>query len=231
MPRLVCLSDTHLRHDFPIPDGRDTDILVHTGDFTFRGSVDEMMRAISWLGEVKAAHGYKDAVAICGNHDWLGETDPGLTKQMFTEKGITYLDQQAAVIQGLRFYGAPHTPRFFDWAFNVDRGAKIAEVWSRIPLDTQVLMTHGPPYGRLDACPPSDYREFTEHVGCRNLGMRIAELPDLKLHVFGHVHRPGIEIGAYGVTYINASICDEHYKAVHPPRVYDLEPSPPQVKA
>ncbi len=54
------------------------------------------------------------------------------------------------MIEGLKFYGSPWQPTFHNWAFNLDRGEEIKKVWDKIPNDTDVLITHGPPFGILD---------------------------------------------------------------------------------
>jgi Icc-related predicted phosphoesterase len=64
------------------------------------------------------------------------------------------------------------------------RGAEIAEKWALIPADVQVLITHGPPHGILDVVA----RPRRKHAGCEAMRDRIAELPDLRLHAFGHIH-------------------------------------------
>jgi hypothetical protein len=40
------------------------------------------------------------------------------------------------------------SPRFCNWAFNLDRGAQILEKWNWIPENVDILMTHGPPVGK-----------------------------------------------------------------------------------
>ncbi|XP_039287782.1 UPF0046 protein C25E10.12 [Nilaparvata lugens] len=51
--RIVCMSDTHSKtskfHFNEIPDG---DIFIHAGDFTYYGSVDEVIQFNEWLGEI-----------------------------------------------------------------------------------------------------------------------------------------------------------------------------------
>lgn len=59
-------------------------------------------------------------------------------------------------------------------------------LYSQIPPDTDILITHGPPFGILDQASGSG-----DHQGCRALLDRILQLKP-KLHVFGHVH------GAHG---------------------------------
>ena len=229
MARLVLLADTH-NHRISVPPG---DVLIVAGDLTMGGTIGEMSVAATWLHRVCLEGSFKAALIICGNHDWLGYHDQTTTRLLFEEKGLTYLHDQATTIDGINFYGSPYTPRFMDWAFNVDRGPDLARIWSRIPDDTHVLITHGPPMGILDSCermdvsgwecPGRDLTKFIEHVGCADLKARIAKLKSLRLHVFGHVHRPGTDFGADGTRYINATIVNESYNPVYSPAVLDLD--------
>ena len=45
------------------------------------------------------------------------------------------------VIEGLRLYGSPWQPWFFDWAFNYPRGVSLKPVWDLIPETTDLLIT------------------------------------------------------------------------------------------
>ncbi|MEI6873153.1 MAG: UvrD-helicase domain-containing protein, partial [Verrucomicrobiota bacterium] len=63
---------------------------------------------------------------------------------------IARLLNSGVTIEGLKIWGSPYSPRFFDWAFNCDRGEDIAQHWRLIPDDTDILITHGPPAGILD---------------------------------------------------------------------------------
>lgn len=90
----------------------------------------------------------------------------------------------------------------------------LASVWSRIPDDTDVLITHTPPAGILDGVE-------ADKVGCRDLADRIEQL-NLKLHIFGHVHvGHGVERRGE-TTFVNASVCNQDYEPVQPPIVVDL---------
>lgn len=231
--RLILISDTHCQHDFKIPEG---DILIHAGDLTFNGTVPEITKEVQWLRGVKVGLGFQHVVVVPGNHDWLAEKDPALMELLFRENGLTYLQHKAAEIDGLKFFGSGYTPRFFDWALNVDRGEPLRALWSQIPKGTNVLITHGPPYDRFDTVnrPDGDAdstfygitpreRIIPAKVGCWDLAHRIQDLvPELRLHVFGHIHQSGIATGADGVIYANSSICNEQYRAAHAPHIVDL---------
>jgi Icc-related predicted phosphoesterase len=132
------------------------------------------------------------------------------------QKGITYLNDSGCEIDGVKFWGSPITPWFHNWAFNRMRGAEIKEHWNLIPDNTNVLITHGPPYGFGD-------RPFGKHdrVGCEDL-MSVVNRVKPKLHVFGHIHGSAGEQFFNGTHFVNASVVNEIYSVVNSPVVVDL---------
>jgi len=60
--RFICISDTHSRVDFDIPDG---DVLIHAGDLSSWGDLDQLETTVNWLKTLK--HPIK--ILIAGNHD------------------------------------------------------------------------------------------------------------------------------------------------------------------
>ena len=206
--RIVAVSDTHGMWDqITVPEG---DVLVHAGDITGRGGVSELAAFNEWLGRQPHTH----KVVIAGNHDWAFERSPTLARSVLTHG--TYLQDEAVVLDGVRFYGSPWQPRFFDWAFNLDRGEPLRQVWSRIPKDTEVLVTHGPAFESLDVTNEG------MRVGCEELQTAIRGLNSLKAHIFGHIHHSYGIVGKRGIVYANASVCDEGYRPLNPPHVFDL---------
>jgi len=205
--RLVCVSDTHGYHDaMRVPDG---DVLIHAGDLTKRGTLEEVRAAGEWL--TKLPHKHK--LVVAGNHDFLFERDPAAARALLTH--ATYLEDEAVEIDGVRFYGSPYTPEFFNWAFMLPRGEALRAKWSRIPNDIDVLVTHGPPHKILDRTAHGD------HAGCEALAERVAELKP-QLHVFGHIHE-GYGIRDDGPTrYVNASICTFDYRPKNTPMIFEL---------
>ena len=212
MTRIICISDTHNRHDdIIVPDG---DILIHAGDATNGGTVEEVAAFGKWFASLPHRH----KIFIAGNHDWLFERAPELAQNLLSSK-ITYLQDSFVEVENFKIYGSPWQPRFFDWAFNLNRGAEIAAKWRLIPRDTDILITHGPPFGVLDAAPRGEFPD--ENVGCEEL-IKFVQTIKPRLHVFGHIHH------SYGTTEINQTIfanaanCDESYEPVNAPLVFDL---------
>jgi Icc-related predicted phosphoesterase len=211
MPKIVCLSDTHNCHEqIIVPDG---DILIHAGDATIRGTIDEIVFFNEWFANLPHPH----KIFVAGNHDWLFETNNRYARTLL-DSSIHYLQDSPVEIEGIKFYGSPYQPRFFDWAFNLMRGAELAEKWKLIPEDTDVLITHGPPFGILDEVPRA---YWIENTGCEELRKRV-EIVRPKLHIFGHIHCTYGATEKFGVKFINASNCDESYEPTNLPIVIDF---------
>jgi Icc-related predicted phosphoesterase len=214
--RCVAISDTHNRAEsVAIPDG---DVLLHAGDLTMKGGWDELLRAARWLGSLRER--YAAVIAIPGNHDFGAEREPDETRALFESRGITWLVDEPASVGGVTFYGSPWQPWFYDWAFNFardDDGAEARGVWARIPRETQVLVTHGPPHGILDRTEPHG-----EHAGCPHLLDAIHERPAIRAHLFGHIHEGYGEAREGETLFVNASTCDLRYAAVNPPLTFDV---------
>lgn len=213
--KIVCLSDTHnCNGQIAVPDG---DILIHAGDATITGTSAEIILFNEWFANLP--HKYK--IFVAGNHDWLFETDNNFARKLLDDS-IIYLQDSFTKIENLKIYGSPWQPRFFDWAFNLNRGAELAEKWNLIPDEVDILITHGPPHGILDEVPR---KYFIENTGCEELRKRIEEiagLKKLKLHVFGHIHGGYGRAENFGVKFINASNCDESYAPTQPPIVIEI---------
>ena len=203
--RVVCISDSHLYHEdrgspqLEIPPG---DLLIHAGDGTFEGSIREVKSWLSWLESLPHAN----KVFIAGNHDWLFQKNPTLARSM-VPKNLVYLEDDMREVAGLKIYGAPWTPFFLNWAFNLERGHRLREKWNKIPREIDILVTHGPPQGVLDLT------YHGEHVGCADLADVVQRIKP-KLHVFGHIHQSGPNVVVKGVpatTFVNAAVLDEAY--------------------
>jgi Icc-related predicted phosphoesterase len=210
--RIVCISDTHGQHaKLRVPDG---DVLIHAGDFVaFGDRPKEIIDFNQWLG--KQSHPHK--VVIAGNHDSMFERHPGAARKLLGN--AVYLENSATELAGLKIWGSPVQPEFNNWAFNVARGAAIRRYWKMIPANTDVLVTHGPPFGVLDKAHPS-----SAHLGCEELAKAVEQIKP-QLHVFGHIH------GGHGLSngkdtqFVNASVVNEAYRLVHEPQVVEIEVS------
>ena len=217
--RIVCLSDTHNLHDrIRVPDG---DLLLHAGDATMHGTAEEIAAFDAWLASLPHPH----KVVVAGNHDFLFERDPERARGLL--RHAVYLQDSGVEVLGLRIWGSPWQPWFFDWAFNLRRGAPLKAKWDQIPQETDVLLTHGPPHGILDRVGGPLPRLMAAvtgqgaHVGCEELREAAFRLRP-RLHVFGHIHECYGRETRDGTLFVNAANCDRAYRASNPPLVVEL---------
>lgn len=203
---IVLISDTHeLHREIEVPPG---DILIHAGDFTMNSrSAERLIDFNEWLGDLPHAH----RVVIPGNHDSILETSSG--RRLITN--ATLLINESVELMGLRLWGSPATP-LLGVGFGVVSDKDRARLYSSIPADTDIFVTHGPPYGILDQVPGSE-----RHEGCFQLKASVLRVKPM-LHVFGHVH------GAYGThcngdtLFVNAALPDSGFEMKNRPHVFRL---------
>lgn len=210
-----CIADLH--GFFPKLDGGD--LLIVAGDLTATDTAVEYMKFHEWIRKQK----YKKIILIAGNHDNL------IQKGFFTGKSITpewlgfdYLLDSGIEFEGLKIWGSPWTKTFPGMnphckAFTFDTEDELADKFEKIPRDTDILITHSPPYSVLDKIVDG------YSVGSLYLFNWFKYIERPKLHVFGHIHE------AYGqaeifpgyndtmVKSVNASHVDELYNPVNKP--------------
>lgn len=182
------------------------DVLIHSGDIGGRTTLLELNEFLIWFESQPATK----KIWVGGNHDlildrkWV-ESRPDTITQMIArqqyldgldlirEYDVVYLKEKDHVYEGVKFWGSPYSPSFHKehWAFNADRGEEIRKVWSKIPSDVNVLITHTPVYGFLDTVTEEFMKpgETDYHKGCEDLLAVIKKrLFNLKLHCCGHIH-------------------------------------------
>jgi Icc-related predicted phosphoesterase len=207
--KLIFVSDTHNKlNQFAIPMG---DILIHCGDWTGRGRDSEFNNFLKHLFKLP----HKVKLIVAGNHDFCAESRALLVKEQIEAiPGCHYLDKSGIEIDGIKFWGSPDTPEFFAWAFN-RTPEQLQAIWELIPTDTDVLITHGPPYGILDYV-VNLWSPHGKHVGDPALLAKVMEIKP-KIHAFGHIHCGYGQHVENGVKFLNCSNLGEDYKYANPP--------------
>jgi Icc-related predicted phosphoesterase len=203
---IVLISDTHALHRVvDVPPG---DLLIHAGDLTMNSlSAEKLIDFNDWLGELP--HAYR--VVIPGNHDFVVEE---LSKRQLITNA-TLLINDGIEILGLNIWGSPATPLFGE-AFGVPSDLDRAKLYSRIPADTDILVTHGPPFGILDQSPDSDY-----HAGCHQLLATVRRVKPM-IHVFGHVHAAYGTFSTPETLFLNAALPGQGFEMSNRPHVFRL---------
>jgi 3',5'-cyclic AMP phosphodiesterase CpdA len=230
-----CISDLH--GYLPKLDGGD--LLIVAGDLTARDLPEEVDAFYLWL----EAQDYKKKIFIAGNHDnSLEDIEPYKSQidariEYLCDSGAEFvyyppldLDKPVGFRQKLKIWGSPWTRSFKGecpdcLAFTKSTEAELAEKWALIPGDTDILVTHSPPYGIMDEV-KDHWAGKIENVGNKSLAAAIWRVKP-KLCIFGHIHegygKLKQDYGDHGakhstsITHVNASYVDEHYHPVNQP--------------
>jgi len=208
--RIVAVSDLH----GVLPAIPSCDLLLLAGDLCPVENHQLSFQA-DWLrGEFRAwleSLPARKIIGIAGNHDLVFQDAPDFVPP---DLPWTYLQDSETTWEGLKVYGSPWQPWFFDWAFNAGP-EQLEKIWQRIPNDSDILLLHGPPRGY------GDKNNIGESSGCPHLLARIQEVQP-KLAVFGHIHEGRGEWDLGRTKLANVTILDEAYRHVHSPWLYDL---------
>ena len=241
--RISHISDTHNKHNAlngKLPGGN---LLIHSGDFTSIGRKHEVEKFIEWFGKQDYTH----KVFIAGNHDLVFDKEslyhdkaahfehkvfenlpadgkPDWLKELLGNLpiGVYYLENSSVIIEGKKIWGSPISPSFgYGWAFNKDRGYDINEVWTGIPIDTDIVITHTPIYGYNDKT-QNNY----QNVGCADLYQHLRDRVKPHLHFCGHIHEAyghktmGL-LEWYDLQTFNGCSCNLRYEAENQPISFD----------
>ena len=231
--RIVCISDTHAKQipDDQMPEG---DILVHAGDITNNGKMLQLVAMSDWLARLSRDK-YEHVVCVAGNHDFLLDAFriEGREKELkegFFNGRVHYLRDESLWLnfpgRTVKFYGTPWTI-CGDWAFSEMNQMHRRATFNKIPGDTDVLISHGPPYSILDRCDNGSHG-FGSVGDLELLGATERVRP--LLHVFGHIH-DGAGITKIGnTTFVNAAVTrvkptqEDPYPLGNPPIIVEIWP-------
>lgn len=203
--RVACISDTHCNAQ-NIPGGiPECDILIHAGDITAQGRPERFLEFNEWGNHIPLPPERK--ICTPGNHDLLFEED--YETAVVLVDGWTVLVDEEVTVKGLKIYGTPWSVEFgHGWAFN-QNSAEAKQRWAKIPLDTDILVVHGPPQGTGDLCPNG-------YQGCPDLEDRL-RIVKPRLVVCGHIHEGyGVHSTSWGGLLVNASTMTGNYRPINP---------------
>lgn len=205
--KIICVADLHEN----LPEIPECDLLLIAGDITYafhgdmlsqRQFLDKKFR--KWLERVPAKH----VVGIAGNHDQVFQKNLHPKNLPWTYLQDSYLLTEG----GIRIYGTPWQPWFYDWAFNAYE-PQLDMKWEHIPENIDIILVHGPPYGYGDktgdpAQPGVGSKALLKHV----------ERVKPKLVVCGHIHSG---YGMYRLNeytdVVNCALVDNSYQPVNKP--------------
>jgi Icc-related predicted phosphoesterase len=205
-----CISDLH--GEYPELEGGD--LLIVAGDLTSNDTDKAWVNFENWIYN----QSYKEKIIIAGNHDnFLSSIEEHRMYRYWDKVGVTYLCDSGTEFEGLKIWGSPWSLSFpginpHCTAFTGNE-EELEEKYKLILDDIDILITHCPPNGILDAT-----KRSKKHVGSISLRNHVMDRIKPKLHVFGHIHEWGGEIIDLITTkFVNASIMNEDYEPVNKP--------------
>jgi len=242
MITIAAYSDTHTKHRNIPKLQTPVTIAIHTGDaFGFYHDIPQMRHAVDrftcWFTSIPAQH----HIYVPGNHDMAVCKYPHESIPILRAHGIHVLcdvedwpddvwnnivplswhsnhDMSHMVeLEGLKFWGSPATPEFRGWEF-MHEHARLRQIWDGIPLDTEIVLTHGPAHGSLDTTLSGN------NAGCRALKDRLSVVHPV-LHIHGHIHESrGFVMSPSELWTVNASNMNM-LGQMCPPTIIEIEKS------
>lgn len=205
-----CISDLH--GHYPKLEGGD--LLIIAGDLTAKHTEPEFFDCFDWIHE----QDYRKKIVIAGNHDTLMQKEQYKGPIGTVKDAFAYLCDSGTEFEGLKIWGSPWSL----WFKGIHPKCKaftgsekhLAKKFALIPEDTDILITHSPPFTIRDT------NVSGSQVGSVSLiSQHISRLRP-QLWVFGHIHESYGEEGPYrwnGTKYVNASHVNHMYEPVNKP--------------
>ena len=198
--KITVISDTHGQHkQLGVMSG---DVLIHCGDMfnLFEPSGYDVDMMDHWFGKQK----FDLILCVGGNHDNNLQDRYEVEGNPFNN--AVFLCDESYEYKGIKFYGAPWVPELYQQAF-FKENEELEEAWSKIPNDTDVLITHTPRKGVLDKSSRG------ASYGCPYLSKALERVKP-RFHCFGHVHNSAGSLTKNGTTYINAAMAGRKHELV-----------------
>ena len=198
--KILHISDTHGQHN-RLRNLPEADVLVHSGDFSFDGSQQEVIDFLNWF----VALPYKHKIFVTGNLDMCLEdgTVDGLPQNCHD------LRYESVIIEGVKFHGIPMfmgrcVSGYNDWAIK------------QIPGDTDILVSHTPPLGILD---------FDDNIlyGSKELLTKVEKIKP-RYHLFGHIHANNGIATQGSTTFVNSAVVNTIYSDLQPWHLLEIQP-------
>lgn len=223
--KITAISDLHGE----TPDLPGGDLLIVAGDCTAMDKIVQWGHFFTWF----KAQNYEKKILIAGNHDNFlfnaypksldqakdcAELDEFLMSDI-SKTDFEYLCDSGTEYGGLHIWGSPWTSLFHGVnpnckAFMIN-GRKLKKKWDLIPSETDILITHSPPFGIFD----ESHRNG--RTGCPHLKKKILSLKPI-LCVYGHIHEHGGQtIKDETTVYANCAYMDRDYEPTN--KIVNLE--------
>ena len=199
--KIAAIGDLHVTEDSVAPYRRlfaemseEADVIVLAGDLTNFGKISEAEILAEDIGTCS-----KPVLGVLGNHDYeCGQ--PEKVTEILHDAGMTILDEQAVVVDGVGFagvkgfiggfgrgelapFGEPEIKAFVDIAVNEAR--KLENGLRSLRTDRSVAVLH---YSPIQDTLEGEPIEIFQYLGSSRLADAIDRFDNVKAVVHGHAH-------------------------------------------
>lgn len=168
----------------------------------------------------------KKVFFIAGNHDYIAYRDQGFMYSTFpSDSKVEYLcDDYIEYEDGkvvYSIYGTPWCKQFYNWPFMAS-DEELTELFSHIPTDLDILLTHDQPYEYGDILLQDVPWNNGRHIGNKSLVKAVLEKQP-KYMLCGHLHSTTHDcIEIEKTKRYNVSLKDESYNPVYKPLYLEI---------
>lgn len=222
------MSDLHGH----LPEIAECELVLICGDIIPLNIQGSSKKTYKWFSSVfkKWAENLpcRKVLFIAGNHELYLPDNYLRYRKLFPDNSkITYLCNDLFEYTGTdnkvySIFGTPYCSKFGNWAFMYSNEV-LEKLYSVIPDDLDILISHDQPYGYGDILLQEDCPWANgEHIGNKLL-LKAIESRNIKVQLNGHLHsceHSKIMIG--NTSHYNVSIKDEKYQAVYSPLYLDI---------
>ena len=201
--RIALISDTH-GHLPSTELFEGADLILHAGDIGPHYNVQEwqVTTFAPWLHQLRQ----KMDIPFWGT---LGNHDFG--KNWGLDLDFPIIVDDVVLARGMKIWFSPWSPRFGNWAWMREE-PELTEFYSQIPVDVDIVVSHSPMFGALDANIDGTL------CGSKALRVRLREIARTRdisqrpLLVCGHIHEAKGYLDAEFADVYNVSCLDESYQ-------------------
>ena len=204
--KILAVSDIHSQR-FQTPEGASgSDYLIVAGDLCAgQGYIPEVLEALNIIATQSHELDISRIIISPGNHDGAFEWPLArieinnhikILEYQYKVSILIAIDETVILDGGVKAFFSAYYRRIGEgnlFAFNYTKEMTRTLFDEIIPLDTELLITHGPPYSILDWTESEMWDpQEKDSIGCQDF-LKFLKRPghQIKICIFGHVHHCG----------------------------------------
>ena len=228
--RVCIISDLHGL----LPEIEECELLLICGDIVPLDIQRDVKKSLEWFSnvflkwceDIPCAGVFCDIIFIGGNHDLFLERTPKEIINQMCPFNVHYIENESFQYLGYNgktynIFGTPYCHIFGNWSFMVS-DEKLEKLFSKIPRDTDIIMSHDAPLGISDILLQNLFYTSKGHIGSAPLRNAIERvIPQYVFH--GHLHSTNHDCELLNITKIyNTSLLDECYEYKYKPLYLEI---------